>query len=73
MLGKGSELSLKTGRGWWRQWCELEKDRYWRKEEKKRFAGGDVEEGRYLLETVECKEKKTFNLTGCPRGYRGVN
>lgn len=25
MLGKGSELSLKMGRGWWRQWCELKK------------------------------------------------
>lgn len=43
---------MKMERGWWRQWCELENDRYWRKEEKKRFAGGDVKEGSYLLQTV---------------------
>lgn len=43
---------MKMERGWWRQWCELENDRNWRKEEKKRFAGGDVKEGSYLLQTV---------------------
>lgn len=49
---KGKRVEREDGERVWRQWCELEKDRYWRKEEKKWFAGGDVKEGRYLLETV---------------------
>ena len=42
MVGKGSELNIRIGRGWWRQWHELERAGCWQKKEKKWLAGGDV-------------------------------